>query len=156
MDLDNLEVRLSTSKYILAGNNLNQMKQLDIPILYAKMGLAIYPINDQAIFHLANLCQAMAALVIIVDKQIFIGDDPSSDQGCLISYKENTVNKKAEAFFKRFEETKIIRMDFEVIDLLAEKPLFCLSGLWNNDKWDKLKICDSSNLQFLDIEEILS
>jgi hypothetical protein len=79
---------------------------------------------------------------------LYIGEEPKSEDGALIEYCEEEPGDYAKDFFKRWEETKQMMLEFNIKGN-KDETLFCLKGLWGNNEWKSLTVEGTSRISIV-------
>jgi hypothetical protein len=99
----------------------------------------------------SEIAKDMAKIVVINSEKctLYIGEEPENENGALIQYGEKEPGEHAKNFFKRWEETKQMMLEFNIIGHKNE-TLFCLKGLWSDNEWKFLNVVGTSKISIIE------
>jgi hypothetical protein len=136
---------------------LKMLKEMDVPICVARIGIISFPENNgEDIFPFAEICKNMVKTLSIENNKVFVGENPMDMNTALIEYEKNDKNPMDKEFFDRYAITKMMLLEFEVFNPVNGKISFCVKGLWDKDTWKKLIIDKTSNFEFISMQNMLS
>jgi len=155
-DYEELKVSLTTSKFSPYSIDVDQTQQehqsfvdLNIPVCVSEYYLEIYSSSrKELIEHIASIAAKEVMKEVFIDvlkKSIFVGVDHNNENTGVIIYNVLNQNKYEAEFFKRWQETKHLMVEHQVLDL-SKRSLFAIKGLWIKDHWDRLEIFPSSRI----------
>lgn len=147
--MNNITVFLTTTKWTVATNNINQQMliNMDIPVCCTQIRMQSYGFNpsenEQAEHLYATIIQKMAKQVVIDSKSqtVFIGENPEDMETALIEYTE-------QKFFERWDEVKSLILEFTVFGN-SNTPIICLKGIWNKNCWTELEIVPTNKIEII-------
>jgi len=142
-----INVSLSSTAYAIddgVSTETNPLIKMDVPVCSANMGLGAFgfgPSEKEKLEHnWSKACLDMTKRVVIdpEKRSVYIGDD----EGWLVEYEDDVKGPHADRFFQRWRELGIVFFEFTLLDFKSQ-PLFCIKGLWCENKWSKLDIFSS-------------
>jgi len=148
--MSDINVMLSTTKFTLAAEtptgdpiSPGMLGLLNMPVCLADMAMALLGFGNVEAeeLKLANLCQAMAKIVVVDSKKrtVFIGEDPRKPNTDLVDYEDIVRGECSNEFFRRWEETQEMFFQFTLNDIKGVSR-FCIRGIWSKGKWAHLEI----------------
>lgn len=156
--MSDIDVYLTTSKYAvlsdLDSESFEAFKMLDVPVCVSTFCMLMFNSTPRELekfeHRWAQISKDMAKTVIINSEKctLYIGEEPENENGALIQYCEKEPGEHAKNFFKRWEETKQMMLEFN-INGHKNETLFCLKGLWANNEWKSLDIQGTSKISII-------
>jgi hypothetical protein len=148
--MSTISVSLSSTKHTLAGTSpdlINSLHQCVFPVCVAEMGLGLFGFNERDELGISTLCKNMAKTVYVdSEKQyVFIGENPQIPESALVEYTEQIKTTFTESFFCQWNSTHCMIFEFNCIGTKGTS-VFCLRGIWVNDKWQFMDIEASPNI----------
>jgi hypothetical protein len=154
---DDIQVILSVSKNsveILDQENSTLFKVLNIPVCVSEFCLNIEGEGSERLRQrFSIICRDMAKIVFVdsTKRYVFIGREPEDENTALISYYVKTSGGFEEQFFRRWEETRMLLLEFQVFDR-SRRDLFALKGVWLKEEWHSLEVVAISRIEVIESE----
>lgn len=156
--MSDITVYLTTSKYAVLSDlddaSFETFKALDIPVCVSSFCMLMFNSTPHELEIFENqwskIAQDMAKIVVIDSKKLslYIGEEPKNENGALIEYCEEEPGDYAKNFFRRWEETKQMMLEFNIKGN-NDETLFCLKGLWVNSEWKSLNVEGTSRISIV-------
>lgn len=156
-EMSNISVYLSSTKHLVLSDKFPELFiRTDIPVCAVGFSMMLFGSTPHEREDFENQWSQtslnMAKYVVIDSKKrtLYIGDNKQGENNTgLVEYEAPTDSGiYSNDFFKRWEETKILLFEYTVFDV-KKSPLFCLKGLWGQDRWQKLDITPRNNIQII-------
>lgn len=143
---EDIIVALSSTKF--SNSNDERIISMDVPVCIAVMKLDIISQDlERTEQKISEIYKEMAKTVAIdpEKKIVFIGEDPSNEKTGLIIYQDKKQTKYTDSFFKRWQDTGMLLLECQVSNT-EEKDVFCIKGIWSDEKWDHLEVYPTSTI----------
>jgi hypothetical protein len=150
---DDIRVSLTTSKFCqkIDGqeDDQNIFVKMNIPVCVSESFLGIISTDVEFLEHLHSQIAKKIAKEVFVDlskNYVFIGEDHNNETTGLIIYTAEKMNVYEIEFFKRWEKTHCLMLEYQVFDA-NKKALFVVKGFWDKHFWRHLEIFPSTKIE---------
>ena len=151
-----ITVSLTTTKFAYTTDvqdklQQHQLQQSNLPICYVESFWNIFSSSspEQLEHEMSLACKNMVKDLQVNShlKTVMIGVNLRNPTTLLVEYQQNEEQQFSTEFFKRFDDTKTLILQFVFFN--NEKIVFTLRALWVHDKWTFCDIFSSSNMTIL-------
>jgi len=158
--MSDIGVSLSTTKHMLSTKEgLNQIQALHVPVCSVQFlcGMLLGSNREAEIMEasMAQMCMSMTKEVAVDSEKrtVFVAEDLKDIETYLIEYTDSVKGEYADDFFKRWDETHSMLLEFTAFNWGnksgATKAIFSIKGCWILDRWINIDILASPTLNIL-------
>jgi hypothetical protein len=156
-----LIVALTTTEFVSITEGGDTPTEIDlftynIPVCVAEMVMDFPPILPNG--YLFRIHSALTSNIDCIDINsnlgtVFIGKDKNEETTGLIVYQDIKNTPPTRAFFKRWDETETLMMQYTIFNRF-NKVVCCVRGYWAKGSWIKLSVIPEPTIHIRDINEL--
>jgi len=153
-----IKIILTSTKHIIQSEMpqelLEQIRDWNLPMCMAEMGMSLYGFGknlEREELNFAQLCMGMCKVVHVDPEKrfLFIGGNIQEETSALVEYTDNVRDFNSDAFFTQWKVLKGLFFEFQVVDPMKRDSIFCIKGIWYNDKWEYIDIFSDGNIKII-------